>query len=257
LAADLAGLRVAITRPAGQAEVLAARIQAVGGEALSLPLLEIAPPTQLVVPHELGEQMACADWVIFISPNALRMALQLLPLQAWPPHPKLAAIGQGTARALRAAGFAHIVAPSEGGDSEALLALPAFQNVAGQRVLLVRGEGGRELLAAGLSKRGALIEHAVVYRRVALPPDFAVLRHHDTMVFVLTSSEAVRVLVGAAHAVGEFDWLRAQDFVFAHPRIAAQSKTLGLNRGMIAQSPEDDAVFSALCQLHHPSETLP
>lgn len=253
---NLAGRCVVVTRPVGQVAALVARIQAAGGEVLALPLLEIALPTQSVVPHELREQMARADWVIFISPNAVRMALRTLPARDWPPHGQWLAIGQGTARALRAAGFTQVVVSPEGGDSETLLAQPMLQNVVGQCVLLVRGEGGRELLAHTLVERGAQVEHAVVYRREALPPDMVALQAQGALTFVLTSSEALRVLVEAAQASRAMDWLCAQDFVFAHPRIAAQAETLGLNRGMIAPSPEDDAVFAALLQLHHSSETL-
>ncbi|MDD2893460.1 MAG: uroporphyrinogen-III synthase [Halothiobacillaceae bacterium] len=249
MAAKLAGLRVVVTRPSGQASALSARIRAVGAEVLALPLLEIAPPVAPVRAEVLRAQLVRAERVIFISPNAVRMALQCLPAHAWPSAPQLVAIGQGTARALQAAGFAQILAPVAGADSEALLALPEFQQLAGQHILLVRGEGGRELLAQTLAERGAQVDHAVVYRRVAMPPSLAELREHGHLLFVLTSSAALRVLLDAAQHADDLAWLGAQDFVFAHPRIAEQAKTSGLNRGMIAPSPEDDAVFAAL--LHY------
>jgi uroporphyrinogen-III synthase len=282
LAADLSGLRIALTRPVGQGDALAARIRAAGGEVLALPLLEIALPTQPVEQQVFHAQIARADVVIFISPNAVRMALRCLPVCEWlvgggcrselareaslsrtssllqkpsmPPAPVLAALGQGTARVLHEAGFSQVLAPSEGADSEALLALSELQQLAGQHILLVRGEGGRELLAKTLGERGALVEHAVVYRRLTLPPDMATLRARSACIFVLTSSEALRVLLGAAHDDEDMAWLCAQDFVFAHPRIAAQAKTYGLNRGIMAASPDDAAVFAALLQFAHPKE---
>ncbi len=246
MAADLSGLRIVLTRPAGQVDALMSRIQAAGGEVLALPLLAIAPPSNPVHADVLHAQLAHADAVTFISPNAVRMALAALPAPDWPPVSLLVAIGQGTARVLHEAGFSHVLAPREGADSEAVLSLPELQQLAGQRILLVRGEGGRELLASVLSERGARVEHAIVYRRVALPPDMAALRAHGALVFVLTSSEALRVLLGAARDNDAAAWLRAQNFVFAHPRIAAQAKTCGLNRGIMAASPDDAAVFAAL-----------
>lgn len=251
----LHGLHVVLTRPAGQGEALKSRIQAAGGEVLALPLLAIAAPSNPVHAEVLRAQLACADAVIFISPNAVRMALAALPAQDWPPISRLMAIGQGTARALTEAGFSQVLVPRDGADSEAVLALPELQQLAGQRILLVRGEGGRELLATALSERGAQVDHAIVYRRVALPPDMVVLRAQGHLTFVITSSEALRVLIGAARDADDTAWLAAQNFVFVHPRIAAQAKTLGLNRGMMASSPDDAAVFAALLRCAHPKET--
>ena len=255
MAAELSGLRIVLTRPAGQVDALMSRIQAAGGEVLALPLLAIAPPSNPVHAEVLHAQLAHADAVIFISPNAVRMALAALPAPDWPPVSRLVAIGQGTARALHEAGFSRVLTPSEGADSEAVLSLPELQQLAGQRILLVRGEGGRELLATALSERGAIVEHAVVYRRVALPPDMAALRARGALLFVLTSSEALRVLLGAARDNDDAAWLCAQNFVFAHPRIAAQAKTYGLNRGIMAASPDDVAVFAALLRCAQLKET--
>ncbi len=251
----LHGLHIVLTRPVGQAEALAERIQAAGGEVLVLPLLAIAPPTLALAPETLHAQLAQADAVIFISPNAVRMALAALPAPDWPPVSLLVAIGQGTARALHEAGFSQVLAPREGADSEAVLALPELQHLAGQRILLVRGEGGRELLATALSERGAMVEHAVVYRRVALPPDVVALRQRGVLTFVITSSEALRILINAARDADASAWLAAQCFIFAHPRIAEQAKTYGLNRGIMAASPDDAAVFAALLRCAQLKET--
>ncbi len=247
------GLSVILTRPTGQNDALAARIRAAGGEVMLLPLLDIAAPARPVAADVLRQQLSHADTVIFISPNAVRMALRILPVAEWPDTPRLAAIGQGTGRILREAGLSEVLVPASGADSEALLALPEFIRPAAQRVLLVRGEDGREHLAQALSERGAQVDHAVVYRRVACPPDIRALRQQagsKTWVFVITSSEALRVLVDAAREDADVAWLGAQGFVFAHPRIAALAQslnaTLGLNRGMMTPSPEDDAVFAAL-----------
>lgn len=139
--------------------------------------------------------------------------------------------------------------PSEGADSEALLALPELGAVRGQRILIVRGEGGRTLLADTLAARGAQVDHAVVYRRLPLPPDLAALRQSGAITFVITSSEALRVLVHAARDQGSWDWLREQIFVFGHPHIAETGRTFGLLSGIIVDSPADDALLTALLGL--------
>lgn len=83
--ATLAGQRIAITRPAAQAASLLERIQALGGEATPLPLLEITPPAAPISSDALKRQCQAADLIIFISPTAVRMALQPLPRADWRP----------------------------------------------------------------------------------------------------------------------------------------------------------------------------
>ncbi|MEO1751985.1 uroporphyrinogen-III synthase [Thiofaba sp. EF100] len=245
----LAGQHIAITRPVGQAAPLLKRIQALGGEAIPLPLLKIAPPATPISPDALKRQCQAADLIAFISPNAARMALQILSRAHWPPGVRLACVGQGTARALHAAGFGDVLVPSDGANSEALLALPELCAVRGQRILIVRGEGGRTLLADTLAARGAQVDHAVVYRRLPLPPDLTALRRRGAVTFVITSSEALQVLVNAARDQASLDWLREQIFVFGHPRIAETGRAFGLLRGIIVDSPADDALLTALLGL--------
>ncbi|MFZ5465890.1 MAG: uroporphyrinogen-III synthase [Pseudomonadota bacterium] len=255
--ASLQGRRIAVTRPAGQSAHLVERIRAAGGEAIALPLLEIAPPAAPVRPDDLKRQFKAADVIIFISPNAVRMTLQILPAADWPPGAHLACVGHGTARALREAGFRDLLVPDEGADSEALLALPEMREVRGRHILIVRGEGGRRLLADTLAQRGARVDHAVVYRRRPLPPDLAALRRMGAVTFVATSSEALQVLVAAARDQDDADWLRAQMFVFGHPRIFETGRALGLLRGIIVESPADDALFAALAGLAQTQESPP
>jgi uroporphyrinogen-III synthase len=75
------------------------------------------------------------------------------------------AVGPGTARALQAHGLDSIITP-DGQDSEALLALPQLADVAGKRVVIVRGVGGRALLADTLRARGAQVDFMECYRRM-------------------------------------------------------------------------------------------
>lgn len=245
----LRGHRIFVTRPAGQAAPLLERIRAAGGEAIALPLLEIAPPEHPVDADTLRQQFDRARTIIFISPNAVRMALAILPADQWPRDATLATVGKGTARALHTAGFCDIVTPDEGADSEALLALPEFREIRDQEFLIVRGEGGRALLAQTLEALGARVQHAIVYRRRPLPPGIARLRAEGDATYVITSSEALRVLLDAARDEDDLAWLRDQRYVFGHPRIAELGRTRGLVRGIIAESPEDEALYSALVSL--------
>src|SRR5690606_20556816 len=85
--------------------------------------------------------------------------------------------------------------PEERMDSEAMLALPPLQDIAGKRALIVRGKGGREILSAGLRKRGATVDYCELYER-AVPdhaPGFlqASLQQHPPSAVVISSGEAM------------------------------------------------------------------
>lgn len=160
----LAGRTVLVTRPAHQAEPLARGVQAAGGEAYRFPALAI----EAVPPGELAAslaQLAQADIAVFISPNAAQFGMAAIRAGGTLPSAlHVLAVGPGTARALAEAGVEGVVVPA-GQDSEALLALPLLQDVAGRRVVIVRGVGGRALLADTLTARGGQVSFLECYRR--------------------------------------------------------------------------------------------
>ena len=157
----LDGLRVLVTRPAAQAEHLCDLLEQAGAETVALPVLEI-------VEHDSTESIArlrhanAWDMLIFVSRNAVEFALPYLKSEDLP---TVAAIGKKTAAALEQANIPVEIVPTSF-DSEGLLAMSAMQNVAGKRILLVRGQAGREKLADTLLQRGAAVDYAEVYRRV-------------------------------------------------------------------------------------------
>ena len=155
----LAGRGIVVTRPRDLAPAFARLIEARGGRAFVFPTIAIEP---LPSPASLA-RVRDYDWVIFVSPSAVRAARR--GAEHWPPR-AAAAVGSGTRRELEAAGVAAVVAPASGGDSEALLALPQMQDVAGKHVLIVRGDEGRALLGETLAARGASVQYAACYRRV-------------------------------------------------------------------------------------------
>jgi uroporphyrinogen-III synthase len=102
------------------------------------------------------------DVIIFVSSNAVRFGAALLQQKR---DLTIAAVGPATARALNQAGYRVAITPADGFDSEGLLAHPQLQCLAGRRVLLLKGAGGRELLASQLSERGAIVASVDVYER--------------------------------------------------------------------------------------------
>lgn len=253
MTAPLAGRAVLVTRPAHQADGLAQAICAAGGEAVVFPALtiEAVPVAELAGPLA---QLAGADIAIFVSPNAAQFGMAAIG--SLPADCVVFAVGPGTARALQARGVAAI-APGdfplpnplplagEGAkvglrppkpinqDSEALLALPALQAVAGKRVAIVRGVGGRPLLADTLAARGAMVHFLECYRRGRPDADAAPLlaRWRAGGVDAVTVASA-ETLVNLATLLGEGgrDLLAATPLFAPHEKIADAARRFGMTQ---------------------------
>ncbi|MFK8052496.1 MAG: uroporphyrinogen-III synthase [Woeseiaceae bacterium] len=155
--AALANKGILITRAVTQAEPFARAVTEAGGLPVLLPGISIEP----VKPVHTGDE---ADWVIFISPNAVTWGLdevsRLINNGA-----QVAAIGPSTARELATKGISQPLHARDGFDSESLLRLPVFRDLRGKRIVIVRGVGGRAKLHETLRQRGAEIVFAETYRR--------------------------------------------------------------------------------------------
>lgn len=247
---DLAGLRVVITRPAGQANNLQTRLEQAGARPLLFPLLAITPINPGRFPLALAG-LGNGALLIFVSPNAVRCALDQLssPL---PAHLRLACVGQGTARALeQATGRQPDLLPRQGHDSEALLALPALQAglIGGRQVLIVRGEGGREHLAETLRARGAQVGYAELYRRSRPDNDpeslLGPLRRGEIDIISVTSSEALENLI--AFGKNEQQALQATPLVVFHQRIAETARQRGFHAPiLVCEQPGDEGLLETL-----------
>ena len=243
MSGPLAGRRILVTRPAHQADNLCRLIEADGGVAIRLPLLTIEPAAQ---PAEAQRRLAGAhDLWIFTSANAVRHALPLIG-GALPAH--LAAIGPATAAALAAAGGAEAATPLAGASSEALLQRPELQDVRGRRILIVTGAGGLGVLERELPARGASVERAEVYRRVALPyPPEAVasaVRRGD--VIVVTSGQALEHLVRLTPADAQRLLLR-KPLVVPSARMVETARGLGFTQTPRVAEPVSDQALCAAC----------
>ena len=251
MSGPLAGRTVVVTRPQAQAAPLAETIAAVGGVPLVFPLLEISPAAD---PQPLAEAVVrLADYAVavFISPNAVDYALPaILARGPWPVGLLPAAVGQGTVKALAAHGVAGCIAPTERFDSEALLDLPelAAERVAGRRVAIFRGDGGRELLADTLRERGATVDCITCYRRsgpsAGVAPLLAAWRAGRLDALTVSSSEGLRYLVDLLDAEG-LAFLQQTPLFVPHARIADNARALGLNN-IILTDAADAGILAGL-----------
>jgi len=169
----LAGLGVVITRPRAAAETLAAALASAGARPFVFPALAIEP---LPESRSLAADLDACDLAIFVSANAVEHGLALIRAQgARPLRAPVAAIGEATARALRNSGFGTVISPTGRHDSESLLALDELKSVDGRKILIFRGQGGRELLREALESRGAQVTYVECYRRTRPAADAAPL----------------------------------------------------------------------------------
>ena len=241
----LQGLTIAVTRPRDQARHMSHLIEQAGGIPLLFPLLEIS-----AIPDagELNGQIARLgqfNLAIFISPNAVHYGLAAIRaagvlLQEL----KIATVGQGSAKALREAGITNIIAPTDRFDSEGLLALPELQNVSGWRVMIFRGDGGRELLGDTLRDRGATVEYANCYKRSKPQQDKGMLLDAKPDAIIVTSSEAIEHL-GQMLNANERHALHNMAVFVPHTRIAGLARDMGWSRVYVTE-PGDEGMFSAL-----------
>jgi uroporphyrinogen-III synthase len=241
----LAKLNIVVTRPREQATGLALHIAALGGNAILFPLLEIGPVPDSAPLHNLVKRLPDFDLAIFISPNAVRYGLAAIQsVGTLPAGLKVATVGQGSAQALRDFGLKEIIAPPDGGDSEALLALEPLKNVAGWKIVIFRGDGGRELLGDTLKARGADVEYITCYLRGKPSQDIAALLSHRLDAITLSSSEALVNLWEMFDDTGRDRILSVPLFV-PHPRIAAKAHLQGWKK-VIQTTGGDDGVISGL-----------
>lgn len=245
----LAGRHVVVTRPAGQGAHMAALIRAAGGEPVLFPALEILDAADLRPVLALIERLDAFDLAIFISANAVEKALALVEKRrAWPARLRVATVGRGSERELQRHGFAAVIAPSERFDSEGLLDLPELKQVEGKRVVIFRGEGGRELLGEALVARGAAVEYAECYRRsrphADAAPLLALCAQRGLAAFTVTSSEG---LANLHEMLGETGRRCLEDTpLFApHERIAAAARALGV-RTVVLTDPGDEGLVAGL-----------
>lgn len=245
---NLRGRGVLVTRPAHQAEGLCRLIESAGGRARRFPTLVIAP-----IQGERAQALLAEHWdlVYFVSPNAVRCAHALVRgRQPWLHARQVAAVGDGTARALQATGRIADLVPSGRFESEELLALPALARMDEQRVLIVRGEGGRGLMAETLRQRGARVSIAEVYRRSCpeVDPSPLLARWSEQIDWVtVTSEQILRNLMAILGPAGR-ERLLVTPLVVIAERTADTARRLGFREIVLAERASDEAILAALCR---------
>ncbi|MBK7730082.1 MAG: uroporphyrinogen-III synthase [Gammaproteobacteria bacterium] len=251
MARSLEGVSVLVTRPAPQGESLVAAIREAGGAALALPLLEIRELERDASADAVFDRLDGFDIAIFISANAVRVALGRWRARggAWPAQLMCLAIGSATEQALAREGIAATSAAAAM-NSEELLALDVLAKVDGRRIVIFKGAGGRDLLAASLRARGAHVSGCALYRRVAPATPTAELARQlarsgvDTV--LISSGEGFTNLLGLLGRDLAGTMAGRITLVVPGERVAQLARTSGFMRLEVAANATDEAMLAAL-----------
>lgn len=253
----LAGLKLLLTRPAAQAADWQRDFEQLGAAVRHVPVLTIeaiatdGPPAAARALRTALGQLRRYDVGIFVSTNAVRYAHAWLIEQqlAIPDGLSCFAVGDKTANAAAELGFKML--PAGAVDSESLLSLPPLQHLQDKRVLIFRGEGGRELISQTLRSRGAEVTHAELYRRGYPRENEAelgrVLVEWQPHVVSATSVAGVHNLIRMARAAGVLEQLLVTQLLAPGERVAEAAEANACSRVLTARSIRFTDVSYALC----------
>ena len=244
---------ILVTRPKHQAEPFCQMLEQAGAKVVRFPAIEIIP---IPFDNKKCKPADQQDIIIFTSRNAVQYSQDwiLESLLESPLTCKTAAIGKKTAQLLEEYDLSVDIQPTHDYNSESLLALPALQsvNVYNKNLLIIKGKGGRTLLADTLETRGANIQTVSVYRRgLPTPEDPMLLTLHSEKVDIiaLTSVESSDNLfkILKRHHVS---WLSDATLLLGSSRIQGAIKKKGMkNLCLIAENPTDDKMYAALLKM--------
>ncbi len=202
----LRGLRIAVTRPAAQADDFLRGLRALGAEAVSHPTIRIQGPSDPEPLRQAVQSLDRFDWIVFTSANGVARFWHVLEAGGgavgWPTQIRVAAIGPATAEALRGRGIEAEVMPEEYVAEAVANALIDLHELTGRKVLLPRAAEARKVLPERLRAAGAAVEEVVAYETGPDPEGIAELRNAldrgELDMVTFTSASTVREFVGQA-----------------------------------------------------------
>jgi len=238
----LNGVGVLVTRPEAQAKTLSEKLLGLGAHVVSLPVIEVVP---IAATLWADVDISIQDMLIFVSRNAVTSFLAGHD-GAMLANKQCVAVGAATAQCMVEHGLTvDIQAPPPAG-SESLLALPVMQDMAGKRVLIVRGQTGRELLAETLAARGATIHYLEVYRRCL--PAYDVERIAEAMQVDWVLVTSVAGLENLCQIVNN-DAIKLKMLLVVSKRIEQVAKELGFQHVVVTNDVNDDAVINRIVEI--------
>jgi len=228
-------MKILVTRPKAQAQMLAQKIAELGFTPVIFPAIEIKPLEKL-------PDLSNIEYLVFTSPAAADRFLAENP--SINSSVVLFATGKDTALKLSQAGFNPVFYPAEAASAVSLLALKELQAVAGQKILICKGKGGNPLIAETLKERGAMVREANLYERYC--PRVEQLPSLEEIDWIIcTSAEALKNLIAL---FGEK--IKNKKFVISSERLKEALIAEGIKTTpRLAKQATDEALLAVLSEL--------
>ncbi len=250
---NLREFTVLVTRPEDQAGHFIDMINSSNGTAINLPTIDIAASPLNDEQKKKLHNLADVNIVIFVSVNAVNYALEALKSlkMTFPENLIVAAVGPSTASALQQNNVQVDIVPESDFSSEGLLATPELDEIAGEKILIFKGQYGRELLSAELEERYADVDSIECYQRVIpnvdIKPIIKSLKAGSIDAVTATSVSSISNLF---EMFGNQSKLLVDvPFVVASRRIAQFCDDYEIKHTTIADNAGDKAMLDALSEL--------
>lgn len=246
----LENVTILVTRPQHQAQPFFEMVRQAGSAAIRFPVIAIkeiglSEESKVMLRHNVG----C---MIFISGNAVRLGVPAIRAvnPQWPGQTRIIAIGRATAARLQEQGIEPGLVPPGACNSEALLAMPEMQDIAGHQYTIIKGRGGRDYLREQLEYRGAEVSEIDIYVRVK--PNISNTPLSELMkagraVVAITSVKGLQYLFELA-SDEQAQWLRNNaQFLVPGARVADAVRELHIRQApIIAEDATDAAMYDRL-----------
>lgn len=247
---SLAGKTIIVTRPLTQARNICTLLERYQATVVHFPVISITPANNISAAKKVLSDYSNFNLIIFISANAVHYAISLAKeLGLSFKNDQIAVIGPATKTALETYGYHVGIIPQNGYTSEALLNHPSLQKIDEQKILIVRGCGGREHLRQVLESRGANIDYAEVYQR-QLPKqrntiDLSKLSKKNSVILIY-SKESLQNLWALCNPE-ERAWIKCVSIIAGGQRIADSiDSAVSTKNSIIAENPTDKAMLEAV-----------
>jgi uroporphyrinogen-III synthase len=250
---------IILTRPAGKNASLQSLLAAAGYQVTELPAIERFP-----LSLRAGElpNLAAYHLVFFVSGYAVQVFFEMLAQhhRSWPAGLYAGAVGMATANVLQKLGVSasriiHPAPNAENQDSEAFfdellkIGLDKFN-----RVLVVRGQSGRQWLAEQLRAAKVQVDFLPVYERkprVWTPSEskamISLLQSSKPISWLLTSKESVDSIFDELKRYQLVQYCLRHHFLVTHPRIGARIQA-HLKGGAFQENLPEKRVVINICQ---------
>ena len=246
-------MAVLVTRPDERGQQLVDMLAKAGGVAIHLPLFNIEAGAELNGLPNKFTQLKVGDYVFAVSKSAVDFADKALKNTGfvWRDDLQYFTVGQGTAQHFAVTTTLAVHYPTTQENSEGVLQLAAMQNLQGKTILILRGNGGRELLSEQAQQRGANVEIVECYRRESIvynsTEQTSLCKRAGVQTIVATSAEILTQLVDFVPQ-NEHNWLKSCQLITVSERISHLAQALGWQNVIVSPRADNQTLLQTLLQ---------